>query len=80
MVDQILAEFATGYALFEVVQAEAVGAKLREVQEASQDLSRFGRFVKLSSFFPYRDAASALQNVKDISEGILNNMGSQRLK
>ncbi|KAG4304281.1 hypothetical protein PORY_002256 [Pneumocystis oryctolagi] len=72
MVQGLLFELSTGYALFEVIQTEAIGKKLKEVQEASQDLSKFGKFVKLKSFLPYRNAEHALKNVKDISEGLMN--------
>ncbi|CCJ31270.1 unnamed protein product [Pneumocystis jirovecii] len=72
MVQELLVELSIGYALFEVIQTEVIGKKLREVQEASQDLSKFGKFVKLKSFLPYRDADHALKNVNDISEGLMN--------
>ncbi|KAG5519748.1 hypothetical protein PMAC_000021 [Pneumocystis sp. 'macacae'] len=72
MVQELLVELSTGYALFEVIQTEVIGKKLKEVQEASQDLSKFGKFVKLKSFLPYRDAEHALKNINDISEGLMN--------
>lgn len=44
-----------GYAVFQVVhQPETIGNRLKEVQDAGQDLSKFGKMVKLVNFAPYR--------------------------
>ena len=54
-VDYLLHESAVGYALFKVTfQADAVGLRLKEVQDGAQDLSKFGKMVKLVNFAPYR--------------------------
>lgn len=54
-VDYLLHESAIGYALFELVlQADTVGNRLKEVQDAAQDLAKFGKMVKLVNFAPYR--------------------------
>ena len=37
-----------------VHQADTVGNRLKEVQDASQDLAKFGKMVKLVNFAPYR--------------------------
>lgn len=71
-VNFLLAESATGYALYEVVKAEEIGAKTREVQESTQDLAKFGKYVKLKSFAPFKNAAHALENANDISEGLVH--------
>lgn len=72
-IDFLLHESALGYALFKVViQQDAAGLHLKEVQKAGQDLSKFGKMVTLVSFSPWRNAADALSNINDISEGILN--------
>lgn len=43
-----------GYSLFKVVhQADTLGNRLKEVQEAMQDLGKFGKMVELASFFPF---------------------------
>lgn len=43
-----------GYSLFKtVIRPEAVGNRLKEVQESVQDLSRFGKMVSLVSFLPF---------------------------
>lgn len=44
-------------------------AKSKAVQEAIQDLSKFGKMVKLKSFLPFGSAGEALQNANDVSEG-----------
>lgn len=54
-VDYALFESPVGYALFNVVhQSDAVGLKLKEVQAAAIDLSKFGKMVKLINFTPFR--------------------------
>ena len=70
-VDYLLHESAAGYAIFEVVhQSDIVGNRMKEVQDAVQDLAKFGKMVKLVSFAPFAGAAMALENANDISEGI----------
>jgi nucleolar protein 56 len=55
--DYLLHESSVGYAIFQVVhQADTVGNRLKEVQDASQDLAKFGKMVKLVNFAPYRYA------------------------
>lgn len=71
-VNYLLSESATGYALYEVVKAEEIGAKTKEVQESTQDLAKFGKFVKLKSFAPFKNAAHALENANDVSEGLVH--------
>ncbi|KAI0023309.1 pre-rRNA processing nucleolar protein-like protein Sik1 [Xylariomycetidae sp. FL0641] len=71
-VDYLLHESAVGYALFKVVlQQDTVGLHLKEVQQAGQDLAKFGKMVQLVNFAPWRNAADALENINLISEGIL---------
>jgi nucleolar protein 56 len=54
-VDYLLHESSVGYAIFQVIhQADAIGNRLKEVQDASQDLAKFGKTVKLVNFAPYR--------------------------
>ncbi|KAI9643654.1 Nucleolar protein 56 [Ciborinia camelliae] len=72
-VDYLLHESATGFAIFQVVhQADTIGNRLKEVQDAGQDLAKFGKMVKLVNFAPYRNAAEALENINLISEGVLS--------
>lgn len=65
----MLFESASGYALFERVQSEEIGAKLEQVQKNVSDLAKFGQTVKLKSFSPFKSAADALENANDVSEG-----------
>lgn len=72
-VDYLLHESSVGYAIFQVVhQADTVGNRLKEVQDAGQDLAKFGKMVKLVNFAPYRGAAEALENINLVSEGVLS--------
>jgi nucleolar protein 56 len=51
-----------GYSVFKVVhQADAIGNRLKEVQESVQDLSRFGKMVSLVSFLPFEYAQDRSQ-------------------
>jgi nucleolar protein 56 len=57
-VDYLLHESSVGYGIFQVTQqAETVGNRLKEVQDASQDLAKFGKMVKIVNFAPYRCVA-----------------------
>lgn len=57
-VDYLLHESSVGYAIFQVVhQVDTVGNRLKEVQDASKDLAKFGKMVKLVNFAPYRFVA-----------------------
>jgi nucleolar protein 56 len=54
-IDYLLHESSVGYAIFHVeAQADTVGNRLKEVQDAAQDLAKFGKMVKLVNFSPYR--------------------------
>ena len=68
----LLYESAAGYAIFDVIQAEEIGLNLPEVQKSLSDISQFGRIVKLRAYHPFTSAADALQNIKDISGGVVN--------
>ncbi|KAF2427668.1 Nop domain-containing protein [Tothia fuscella] len=70
-VDYLLHESSVGYAIFKVtMQADAIGNRLKEVQEKSQDLATFGKMVDLVSFAPFEGAAQALENANEVSEGL----------
>ena len=54
-VNYLLHDSAVGYGIFEVVhQADSVGIRLNEVQDAMGDLAKFGKMVKLVNFSPWR--------------------------
>merc|ERR1712000_449497 len=73
-IDYALFEAPVGYALFKVVkQADVVALKTKEGQETANDLSKFGKMIKLQSFSPFRGQAEALDNINEISEGQMPN-------
>ncbi|KAI1317317.1 snoRNP complex protein nop56 [Mortierella claussenii] len=72
MVNYFLYESSSGYALFERLESEEIGSKLADVCAAATDLTKFGKMVKLKSFAPFKSAAHALENMNDVSEGIMN--------
>lgn len=49
---------------------EEIGQELDQVQQAIQDIEKFGRMIKLKSFLPFKSAVDALQNCNDVSEGM----------
>ncbi|KAF2798225.1 Nop domain-containing protein [Melanomma pulvis-pyrius CBS 109.77] len=72
-VDYLLHENPVGYAVFKVVsQPDTIGNRLKEVQAASQDLDKFGKMVELVGLAPFQGTQDALQEINDISEGILS--------
>ncbi|ETI49601.1 hypothetical protein F441_06602 [Phytophthora nicotianae CJ01A1] len=68
----VLFESASGYAIFEVVENEEIGGLLAEVQASVADVSSFGRIVKLKAFQPFTSAENALENINNVSEGLLS--------
>ena len=71
--DYLLFEEATGYGIFKVlIQQDDIASRLKEVQEAANDLSKFSKMVELVSFAPFKGAAQALENANDISEGLVS--------
>lgn len=68
----LLFESAYGYALFEKLESDEIGQSLDEVQAAVTDLAKFGKIMKLKAFMPFKNAAHALENINDVSEGICN--------
>ena len=69
MATHILFESASGYAIFEVKLREEIAAMTEAVQKSIQDLGKFKKMVSLVSFSPFKNAAHALENANDISEG-----------
>ena len=70
MVTHVLFESASGYAIFEVKLTENIGSKSKSVQASFHDLAKFGKMVSLMSFLPFKNAAQALENANDVSEGV----------
>lgn len=69
MVSHLLFETASGYAIFEAKLHEDIGSKSQAVQDSITDLAKFGKMVSLMSFSPFKNAAQALENINDVSEG-----------
>ncbi|KAJ3366420.1 snoRNP complex protein nop56 [Allomyces javanicus] len=72
MVTHVLFETSSGYALFERVESDEIGQETDAFQAALQDLSKFGKIIKLKSFSPFKSAVDALENANDVSEGVVN--------
>lgn len=68
----LLHETASGYVLLLRKESEAIGQKLDEVQKSMLDLPKFGKMVQLKAFTPFKSAAHALENIMDVSEGVVN--------
>ena len=68
----MLFESALGFALFESTGAEEIGALKAQLQSGAADLARFSRLVKLRAFQPFPSAEAALQNINDVSEGVVS--------
>ena len=69
MITHALLESSSGYGLFQVKLTEDIGAHTQGAQDSIKDLSKFGKMVSLMSFAPFKNAAHALENANDISEG-----------
>jgi len=72
MGEYVLFESASGYGLFERLSSEQIGEQVDTVQQSFQDFSKFSTYVKLKAFLPFSSAENALENVNDMSEGILH--------
>ncbi|KAJ5986078.1 Nucleolar protein 56 [Penicillium sp. IBT 35674x] len=71
MADYLLFESPIGYSLFKVaLQGDAVGNRLKEVQEGVNDLAKFGKMIDLASFLPFENNKQALGEINDVSEGV----------
>jgi len=68
----LLFESASGYALFERVEADEIGDQAEQLQQAMADWNRVQQIMKLKAFAPFSSAENALENINDVSEGIVN--------
>jgi nucleolar protein 56 len=64
----VLHESAAGYALFEVVAFEEIGALLEGAMDTVTNLDSFSRAVKLKAFQPFESAEDALLSINAVSE------------
>uniref|UniRef100_A0A7S4F674 Nucleolar protein 56 n=1 Tax=Chrysotila carterae TaxID=13221 RepID=A0A7S4F674_CHRCT len=60
-----------GYAVMERKSSDEIGSALPDVQQAVTDFQRFAKVMTLRGFFPFKTAEDALENINDISEGVL---------
>ncbi|KAF8921566.1 hypothetical protein CPB85DRAFT_1271451 [Mucidula mucida] len=67
-----LLETASGYAIFKVDLAEQIAAQTPAAQASISDYAKFQKMVSLVSFSPFKSAGHALENINDVSEGIVN--------
>ena len=65
----ILFEHTLGYAIFKVLGADVVS---QAVQDAVADFTQFCQLVTLLAFQPFKTAANALDNINNVSEGIIH--------
>lgn len=65
----LLSESASGFALFQVTEADVIASQVDSVQAAMAEFPRFSKMVKLIAFAPFRSAEHALENANLISEG-----------
>jgi len=65
----LLLESSVGYALFEVVEHDQLGASSEAARNACDDLGLFSKAVKLTSFRPFTSAEEGLGQILAVSEG-----------
>lgn len=75
----LLFEDATGYALFEIVEAEGIGGDAPGAQTSVLDPKQFSKMVKMKAFVPFASAEEALGNINDLTEGKLRIAGRTRM-
>eukprot|EP00947_MAST-08B_sp_MAST-8B-sp1_P004253 g4253.t1 len=68
----VLYEQASGYALFEVSEFEEIAQLQADVQASISDVGKFTKLVSMKAFAPFTSAVNALENINDVSEGIVN--------
>ena len=82
----VLYESALGFALFATEEAAGIALDSQSIQvasppppqlrahppqDASQDLAKFGKVVKLKGFQAFRNLQDALESINAVSEGLL---------
>uniref|UniRef100_A0A0V0G5W8 Nucleolar protein 56 n=1 Tax=Triatoma dimidiata TaxID=72491 RepID=A0A0V0G5W8_TRIDM len=67
----VLFEHAAGYGLFRVKEFEEIGMLLPQVESSVPDLKKFNQVVDIKAFIPFKTAAVALENINNISEGLM---------
>lgn len=72
MVLFLLYESASGYALVEQISGEDIAGQTDQFQSSVIDGKKFAQLVKLKAFQPFTSAENALENINDVSEGVMN--------
>eukprot|EP01114_Cavostelium_apophysatum_P015830 TRINITY_DN439_c0_g1_i1.p1 TRINITY_DN439_c0_g1~~TRINITY_DN439_c0_g1_i1.p1 ORF type:complete len:524 (+),score=198.18 TRINITY_DN439_c0_g1_i1:75-1646(+) len=72
MVLYLLFESASGYGLFERTEGEDIASQTEQFQASITDPRKFKQLVSLKAFLPFTSAENALENINDVSEGVLN--------
>lgn len=72
MVLYLLSESASGYAIFQVLEADVIASQAESIQTAIAEYARFSKMVKLTAFAPFRSAEHALENANMVSEGAVS--------
>lgn len=74
MVNQlfVLYEHAAGYALFKAKDYEEIAMFIPQVEKATLNPVKFKSFVNLVAFLPFKSGMNALDNINNISEGIVH--------
>mmetsp|Transcript_2556 Transcript_2556/g.7531 ORF Transcript_2556/g.7531 Transcript_2556/m.7531 type:complete len:487 (-) Transcript_2556:367-1827(-) len=67
----LLFENASGYALVERKGSEEIAVGSEEAQKSMVDFGRFSQICTLKAFMPFTSAEHALENINDISEGMM---------
>lgn len=68
----LLSEAASGYALFEVKEADMIASQLESMQTSMTEFGRFSKMVSLTAFIPFQSAEHALENANMISESAVS--------
>lgn len=68
----LLSEAASGYALFEVKEADIIASQLESMQSSMTEFGRFSKMVSLTAFIPFQSAEHALENANMISESVVS--------
>lgn len=73
MTEYLLFENSAGFSIFKLkIKSDDVSSKLKEAQSAVADWAIARKMLSLVSFSPFGGVAHALENLNDISEGILS--------
>ena len=68
----VLYEQASGYGLFELSEFEELAQLHDDVQKSVMDQGKFTSICSMKAFQPFKTAVEALENINDVSEGLVN--------